>query len=374
MMRAVRAILGKELRELWRDPLSLALALVLPIVLLLLFTYGLNLDVRTVRLGVYDLDRSSASRDYLASLTASGDQRIVGEAGSAAELEQWLDQGRIDVGVVVPPNFQRTRLAGEPAVVQLLVDGSDPIQARAGLIQLDTAAAFYSARAVHERMGPGFTAGPLIVPDARVWYNPELKSVNYIVPGLFSLILMTLSPLLSTLAIVRERERGSIQQVLVAPVSPAAYIVGKAVPYGLLAYVEMLLVVAMGLLWFHIPFRGSLPLLLLASVVYVFCTVGLGLLISTLTRSQVVAMLAAMVVTLMPAFLFSGFLFPLYSMPVRYQWLSLVFPARHFTEIARGLALKGAGLDQLWPHVGALALFAGGVLLVTTLRFHRRMG
>jgi ABC-2 type transport system permease protein len=342
--------------------------------LLLLFTYGLNLDVRTVRLGVYDLDRSSASRDYLASLSASGDQRIAGEAGSAAELEQWLDQGRIDVGVIVPPDFQRTLLAGQPGVVQLLVDGSDPIQARAGLIQLDTAAAFYSARVVHERMGPAVMAGPAVVPDARVWYNPELKSVNYIVPGLFSLIVMTLSPLLSTLAIVRERERGSIQQVLVAPVSPAAYILGKAVPYGLLAYVEMLLVVAFGLLWFRIPFRGSLPLLLLASVVYVFCTVGLGLLISTLTRSQVVAMLAAIVVTLMPAFLFSGFLFPLYSMPERYRWLSLVFPARHFTEIARGLALKGSGLEQLWPHVGALALFAGGVLVVTTLRFHRRMG
>lgn len=373
MRRAVRAILAKELRELWRDPLSLGLALVLPVVLLFLFTYGLNLDVRRVRLGVYDLDRSAVSRDYLASLSASGDLILAEDAASVDELGDWLDRGRIGIGLIVPPDFQRTLLAGELAGVQVLVDGSDPVQARAALLELDAAAELYNQR-VLQGAGSGARAGPAVVPEPRVWFNPELKSVNYIVPGLFSFILMALPPLLSTLAIVRERERGSIQQVLVAPISPAAFILGKALPYGLLAYVEMLLVLGFGLFWFRVPFRGSLPLFLLAALVYVFCTVGLGLLISTVTRSQVVAMLLALVATIMPTFLFSGFLFPVYSMPPRYQWLSLTFPARHFTEIARGLALKAAGPEQLWSHGLALVVFAVVVLGLAAGRFHRRMG
>jgi ABC-2 type transport system permease protein len=368
------AILGKELRELWRDRLSLALALVLPIVLLFLFTYGLNMDVRQVRLGVHDLDRGASSREYQQSLTASKDFLVVGEATSTADLADWLDRGQIDIGLIIPPDFQRKLLAGEPAPVQVLVDGSDPIQARAALAQLDAAVAFYSERLARDMPGPADQAGPWVVPEPRVWFNPELKSVNYIVPGLFSFILMALPPLLSTLAIVRERERGSIQQILVAPISPAAFILGKAIPYGLLAFVEMLLVLTIGLLWFRVPFRGSLPLFLLASVVYVFCTVGLGLLISTVTRSQVVAMVLALVVTIMPTFLFSGFLFPVYSMPARYQWLSQGFPARHFTEIARGLALKASGPVELWPHLLALVLFAAAVLALASGRFHRRMG
>ncbi|MHB8990507.1 MAG: ABC transporter permease [Chloroflexota bacterium] len=374
MRRAVMAIFIKECREIGRDPLSLTLALVLPLVLLALFTYGLNLDAQRVRLGVYDLDRSADSRGYLASLSASGDLEIAGHAASPAELRDWLNSGRITIGVIVPPDFQRTLLERRPTEVQVLLDGSYPPKAKNALAQLDAATVFYNHRLVQEPGSIASPAGPLVVPEPRVWFNPELKSVNFIVPGLFSLILMVLPPLLSTLAIVRERERGSIQQVLVAPVSPAAFILGKAIPYGLLAFAEMLLVLAVALLWFQIPFRGSLLLFLLASIVYVFCTVGIGLLISTITRSQVVAMLLALVVTIMPSFLFSGFLFPIYTMPERYQVASLGFPARYFTEFARGLALKGSGIDQLWPPLAALTAYTVSVLLLATGRFHRRMG
>ena len=374
MIRAVRAIIGKELRELWRDPLSLSLALVLPLALLVIFAYGLNLDVQRVELGVYDLDRTAASRDYLAGLTASGDLIVKDEADSADELGDWLDRGRIDLGLIVPPDFERSLLGRRPAVVQVLVDGAYPPRARAALGQLDAATAFYSGRLLETRSAGAGSRGPSVVPEPRIRFNPDLKSVNYIVPGLFALILMTFAPLLSTLAIVRERERGSIQQILAAPVSPAAFIIGKAIPYALLAYVDLLLVLIAGLVWFRVPFRGSLVLFLLAGVIFVFCIVGLGLLISTLTRSQVVAILGAIVATIMPSFLFSGFLFPIYSMPERYRWASLAFPARHFTEVARGLALKGAGLEQLWLPLAALAAAASGLLLLAIARFHRRMG
>jgi ABC-2 type transport system permease protein len=374
VIRAVRAVLGKELRELWRDPLSLSLALVLPLVVLFLFTYGLNFDVPRQRLGVLDLDRSRASRDYLAGVSASGDLALTAYATRTDELRTWLDQGQIDMGLVVPPDFERTLLERQPAAIQVLVDGSYPTQARAALGQLDAAAAFYSHRLMLGTSGEGGQAGPGVVPEPRVWFNPELKSVNFIVPGLFSLILITFAPLLSTLAIVREREHGSIQQVLVAPVSPAAFILGKAAPYGLLAFVDLLLVLAAGLLWFQVPFRGSVAVFLAASVVYVFGAVGIGLLISTLTRSQVAAMLLALAVTIMPSLLFSGFLLPLYSMPERYQVASLLFPARHFTEIARGVALRGDGLAQVWPQLAALAGLTAALLGLAVRRFHRRMG
>ncbi|MBI3968611.1 MAG: ABC transporter permease [Chloroflexi bacterium] len=370
----MRAIAGKELRELWRDPLSLSLALALPLILLFLFTYGLNLDVPQVRLGVYDLDRSARSREYLASLTASGDLTVAGEAASVGELSSWLDRGEVTIALVVPPDFERTLLLGGPAPVQVLVDGAHPVQARAALAYLDAAASAFSHRLGHEAGGTTGATGAVVALETRVWFNPELKSINYVVPGLFSLILMAFAPLLSALAIVRERERGSIQQILAAPVSPLAFVVGKASPYCVLAFIDLLAVLALGLFWFQVPFRGSLLLFLVAAVVYVFCAVGVGLLVSAVTRSQVVAMLLVIVVTLMPSFLFSGFLFPIYSMPVRYQWLSLLFPARHFTETARALALKAATLEQLWPHLLALLAFAIVVVMVTTSRFHRRMG
>jgi ABC-2 type transport system permease protein len=366
--RAIRAILFKELRELWRDPLSLVLALVLPMVLLILFGYGLNLDVPPVRLGVLDLDRSASSRDYIASTTASGDLRLTAQAQSAADLEAWLDEGSIDLGVIVPTDFEDMLVQGQPAGVQVLVDGSRPPQARAALAELDAAADAYTLRLAAGALRPAIVAQP------RVWFNPELRSVNYIVPGLFSIILMTLAPLLSTLAIVREREHGSIQQILVAPVSPVAFIIGKAVPYTLLAFAELLLVVAGGLLWFRIDFRGSVGLLLFAGAIFSVCAVALGLLVSTVTRSQVVAMLLAIVVTIMPTFLFSGFLFPVYSMVERYKALSVIFPARYFTEIARGIALRGQVFSELWPQIAALSVITVVLLVAATSRFHRRMG
>lgn len=373
MIRTMRGILIKELRELWRDPLSLSLALFLPLALLFLFTYGLNVDVQPVRLGILDLDGSSASREYLTSLSASGDLRVVAWATSTGELREALDRGRIDIGMIFPPDFQRQLLEGETGWVQLLVDASYPPQARAALAQLDAAAAFYTQR-LHRELAGAAVAGPTVIPESRVWFNPELKSVNFVVPGLFSIILMTFVPLLSTLAIVRERERGSIQQVLAAPVSPVAFILGKALPYGILAFVDLLIIFVVGLLWFKIPFRGSVPFFFLSGTAYVFAAVGVGLLISTVTRNQVVAMLLAIAVSIMPAFLFSGFLFPLYSMPEGYQWASLAFPARYFTEITRGLALKGSGPEELWPQFGALLALAVALLFLATKRFHRRMG
>jgi len=219
MIRIVRAIAAKELRELWRDPMSLALALALPIILLVVFSYGLNVDIQPVRLGIFDLDQSAASREYMASLTASADLRVADYATRPDELGEWLDAGRIDIGVIVPPDFERTLQRGEGAQVQVLVDGSSPPQAQGAIDELDAATGMYDQRLAQSAGG---VAAPGVGAAARVWFNPELRSMNFLVPGLFAFVPMVFAPLLSTLAIVRERELGSIQQVLVAPVSPAA--------------------------------------------------------------------------------------------------------------------------------------------------------
>jgi ABC-2 type transport system permease protein len=210
--------------------------------------------------------------------------------------------------------------------------------------------------------------------DSRVLYNPELKSVNVIVPGLFGVILMALPPLLSALAIVREKERGSIQQVFVSPIRPLELILGKLIPYAGIAFIEMMIVLAGGILWFQVPFRGSLSLFIAGSVLYVVSTVSIGLLISTLTRSQVTAGLLAVVLTIMPSMLFSGFIFPIHTMPTPMQIYANAFPARYFIDFSRAVALKGLGFAAMAPTLGFLAAYSGILILISALRFQKRIG
>ena len=210
--------------------------------------------------------------------------------------------------------------------------------------------------------------------ETRVWFNAPLKSVNYIVPGLFGVILMAFPPLLTALAVVREKESGSVQQIFVSPIKPYQFIAGKMIPYAVIAFLEMVIILAAGIGWFEIPFRGSLLLFVSATAVYVLCTVGLGLLISAVTRSQLVAMLLALVVTLMPSFLFSGFLFPVFTMPEMMQMYTYLFPARYFVEISRGIAMKGIGFELLWPQFLLLVLYTAMVFAATTLSFRKKVG
>ena len=210
--------------------------------------------------------------------------------------------------------------------------------------------------------------------EPRVRYNPALRSEHYLIPGLFAVILMAFPPLLTALAVVRERERGSILQIYIAPIRVWEFLGGKLLPYAAVAFLEMLLLLAVGRWWFNVPVRGSVPLLLGLALLYVLCTVGIGLFISTRTRSQVVAILLSIVLTLMPSFLFSGFLFPVASMPVFFQWYTHLFPARHFMEIARGIALKGVGLERLWLNAVLLLAYGATVLILASVGFRKQMG
>jgi ABC-2 type transport system permease protein len=246
--------------------------------------------------------------------------------------------------------------------VQLLLDGtySDTAQVIAGYA--DTIArSYHRTPAGHVRV------------EMRVWYNAEMRSANYVVPGLFAVILMAFPPLLTALAIVREKETGAIQQIFASPLTGGEFIAGKLIPYGGVAFIQILMVMAAGFFWFDIPLRGNAAFLLLAGSIYVLCTVGLGLLISTMARRQVTALLLAMILTMMPSMLFSGFVFPIFTMPYLLQLYTFAFPARYFVDVSRGIVLKGAGPGELWPNLMMLVAYTAIVFMIAMARLRKKV-
>ncbi|MFZ5862356.1 MAG: ABC transporter permease [Nitrospirota bacterium] len=366
MRSLIGAVIWKEVREIRRDPVIIWVAAVLPLIMLYLYGSALSLDVKDAALAVYDQDKSPESRALIDAFPHSGYFRLAHEIRANADIGPLLDRGRARLVLVIPSDFSEHLAAGETAMVQTLVDGS--FSATAMVIAGYAAAIIqnYNVERTHHIPAP-------ITVESRVWFNAPLKSVNYIVPGLFGVILMAFPPLLTALAVVREKEAGSVQQIFVSPIRPYQFIAGKMVPYAVIAFLEMLLILVAGLWGFGIPFQGSLPLFLAATTIYVFCTVGLGLLISTVTRSQLVAMLLALIVTLMPSFLFSGFLFPIFTMPKMMQMYTYLFPARYFIEIVRGIVMKDVGLEFLWPQFLLLVVYTTVVFTVATLQFHKKM-
>lgn len=368
-LQRISAVIGKEAREIVRDPITVWVSLLLPLVMLFLFGYAVNLDVEEVALGVLDQDKTPASRALTDRFVQHGYFRLAESLESVAEVETALQKGDIKLAIVIPPGFHAKLVREGRPSVQVLADGTYSATA---LITVN-----YARTIVSEfQYGPSDASAPVAAPiriETRVWYNAALRSINYVVPGLFGVILMAFPPLLTALAIVREKETGSIQQIFASPLTPAEFIFGKLVPYGLIAFVQMLMVIAVGFVWFAVPFRGNTGFLLATALIYVFCTVGIGLLISTVTRSQLAAMLLALIVTLMPSFLFSGFLFPIFTMPYVLQLYTYVFPSRYFVELSRGIVLKGGGLETLWFNVALLVLYTLVVFWLAAWRFRKKV-
>ncbi|MFU8877786.1 MAG: ABC transporter permease [Wenzhouxiangellaceae bacterium] len=358
----VAAIVVKESREIVRDRPTLAVALLMPLVMLFLFGYAVALDVDDVRMGVVDQDRSAASRALVRTFAAGGTFRLALEPAGPDAAERALERGTVRLALIIPAGFEERLARGERAPVQVLVDGT--YSDTANLIM-------HYAEAIIT--GFGGEGNVLVKVKPRVWYNPALDSTAYVVPGLFGVILMALPPLLTALALTREKQTGSIQQIFASPVTAAEFLAGKLIPYGLLAYLQLVMVVAIGLLWFDVPARGNPGLLLAVGLIYVFCTVGIGLLVSTLTRSQLVAMLLALIVTLMPAFLFSGFLFPIFTMPYVMQLYTQLFPAQFFIDFSRALLLKGSGFNELWPAIVVLAAYTTVIFGFAVWRFRKKV-
>ena len=377
-MDSILPILKKELREIWRDLYILGVAILLPLVLLFLFAYAFSLDVKDVPLAVVDLDQSAQSRSYANAFVNSDKFDLEYRLTNPNEATHLLDTGAVQAILVIPGGFSRTLLDGSTAQVQTLLDGTFPTSALViqGYVQAINTA--FTGQLLQTHFAAlGMNTNPALAPAVqaltRVRYNPGLKSANFIVPGLIGVILMAFPPLLSGLAIVRERERGSIQQIFVSPLKPWAFILGKLLPYAGIAYLELLLVLLATRYWFNVPLAGNLGLFLLASIPYVISTVAIGLLVSTLTRSQLTAMLLAIVLTMMPAFIFSGFMFPVYTMPGILQFYSYFFPARYFTEITHDVFLRGSGLETWGIDLAILLAYALGLIGLASLRFKKKV-
>lgn len=370
----IRRMIAKEFIHVFRDPRMRMVVLAVPVVQVLIFGYAVTTDVRHVAAAVCDLDNSVASRDLTARFVASGYFDVVRRPVDDREIRALLDRGDVQAVLRMNRGFGEELSAGRPAAVQLLLDGTD--SNTAGIV-LDYAArivAEASERILLERQagrGPAAPA-PGVDVEVRAWFNENLESRNFYVPGVIAMLVMLVSLLLTSMAIVREREVGTMEQIVVTPITPVEFILGKTIPFAIIGFVNVLAITAVGVLWFAVPIRGSLLLLFGCTALYLMTSLGAGLLISTVSATQQQAMMTVFLFYL-PAVLLSGFVFPIANMPAVVQWLTYLNPLRFFLVIIRGIFLKGVGVDVLWPQMAAL--FAMGVvtLAVATRKFHKTL-
>jgi ABC-2 type transport system permease protein len=363
----------KEFRQMLRDPRAARMLFVSPIVQLLLFGYAVNTDVKRAATFVVDHDRTAASRELLAAFTASGHFRIAGAGERPADLVRALDHGEAVVGLEIPRGFAAALAGGDGAAVQLLVDGTS---ANTATVAQGYAQQIIQGFVLAQTGYPAAAAGrgpPGADLRLRAWYNPNLESRVYNVPGVIGTIVMLMGLLLTSLAVVREREIGTLEQLMVSPLAPRELMLGKTLPVVVVCLVDLLLVTAVAMLWFAIPFRGSFALLLLASLFYVLAGLGLGLLISTVSRTQQEAFMS-MFFFFLPAIILSGFMYPVENMPEAVRIATLLNPMRHYLVIVRGIFLKGAGFADLWDEIAVLAVMGVAVIGFAAGRFHKTTG
>ncbi len=369
------ALMRKEMLQIVRDPRTLALVFIMPILQLVLLGYAATSDVRNIPLVVLDQDKSPASRTLLESFRAADYFRQAFDVNSESELRNLIDAGSARAGIIVPPDYSSRLAAGRPAQVAFIIDGSDP--AIAGTT-LAAATLIGQARATAlsvERLaarGLAVAAAPAIEVRTRVWYNPDLIAAYYMIPAVVGLILQFLTVILTATAIVRERERGTIEQLIVTPLRASELIVGKLAPYVLIAFIDTIEILAGGVLLFGVPINGSLPLLLVLSGLFLISNLGVGLLISTITSTQQEAIIVAIFYNL-PSIFLSGFIYPVAAMPRVLQFVSHAIPLRYYLIVVRGIVLKGVGMPALWPEVIALSIFAVVVITSAATRFKKRL-
>jgi ABC-2 type transport system permease protein len=369
------SLIRKEFIQILRDPRTLVLILVMPVMQLFLLGYSATNDVRNVPMAVLDQDRSPSARALLDAYRAADYFDIGYEIESEQELRDLVDRGVVRAGLIIPPGYGTQLEANGISHVAFILDGSDPTVASTALSAAQLIGQSLGANVMAERLARRGQPGGLNLPlDVRtqVWYNPDLVSAYFMVPGVIGMILFALTSILTATAIVRERERGTIEQLIVTPIRPWELIVGKMLPYVILAFLNTLEVLAIGSWWFHVPIRGDLALILLLSGLFLFSGLGIGLLASTVANTQQEAMLIVWM-TLLPSIFLSGFFFPIEAMPRLLQWISAVMPLRYYLVIIRSLMLKGVGAAALTDEIIALTIFGLAIMAIAALRFRKRL-
>jgi ABC-2 type transport system permease protein len=378
MKSRIPAIARKEFSHILRDWRTLGMTLVLPVIMVLLFGYAITFDLRDVRLAVYDGDKSPQSRELIEKFTSSGHFRLVGSADDEKDLGRYLEYGLAQIAVSIPYDYSENIVENSSSRVAVLVEGTAPNNATiaAGYVQAILAAQRVAYGMEFVR-GLGLTqtpAYPPINPVPRFLYNAEMRSQNYIVPGLIGTIMMVMTALLTSLTIVRERERGSLELLLATPVRTYEIMIGKMTPYFAIGMIDSVMIAVIGILAFRVPFAGSVWLFLAGTALFAMAGLGVGLLISTVAGNQVVAMQMAILTTMLPSYLLSGFMFPIKNMPDFIQPFTYIVTARYYMVIARNIFLKGAGFEMLWPEFLLLLIFTVAALGACVKKFHKRIG
>lgn len=380
--RRVREIVRKEFRQAFREPRMRMVMILPPLIQLLVFGFAVNMDVENAQIAWMDRDQTAESREVLSRFQLSPYFAIKAKPTTDEEAQDLLDHGRVLAVVRVLPGFGRDIKAGRATSVQILIDGANSNTASIVSNYASTVVRGYSNTVFVERQrqrmagrtaaGAMNTATPNVVAQTRVWFNPDLKSRNYFVPGVVANIITLVTLMLTAMAIVREKEIGTMEQLMVTPIRPLELIIGKTLPFAVVGMTNMVMITAAALLIFHVPLRGNVLMLVVSTALYLMTTLGAGLFLSTVSQTQQQAMMATFFYFL-PAFMLSGFAFPIRNMPEVIQWVSVVNPTRYFMEIVRGVFLKGAGPATLWPQMAALTIFGVAILLVSSLRFHKRL-
>lgn len=372
-LRRLRAVIKKEVRQISRDVRSLLFMVFLPAFMLLLFGFALNFDVKHVPLAVVDQDRSRASRALIDAFRTTEYFDLVTVLDRTADVDPLMARERVRVALVVPARFAEDLLSGRSVSVQVLLDGSNAMSGSTAAGYVASVLQSFSESQTIERLeskGLSRLEWPLQA-EVRVWYNPELRSAKFLVPGLMAFILMVILTVSTAFSVVREKERGTMEQILISPLRPGELITGKLLPYALISLASAHSVLILGHGLFGIRVRGSYGLLLLTMVLFLLGALGQGILISTVTRTQQVAFLIAILTTFLPTFILSGFVFPIRNMPLVIQAITYLVPARYFLAALRAIILKGAGLEAFWREVLFLAAFAMAALAASTARLRR---
>lgn len=374
MIRQLIPIIKKEIRQIKRDKRVLAILIFVPAMLLLLNGYALNFDVRHIKMAVYDAEKSKQSREFVNNFITSGYfdyQLVVEDYNSAKEL---IDEGKVKLVLVVPPDFSHKILSGQQAVVQALVDGMDANSATTIIGYSQAVTLQYSQKIILQNLSKiGRKSFIPINYQAKIWYNPEMKSAKFLVPGLIAFILAITGVIATSLSIVKEKERNTIEQIDVSPVRTLYLIIGKMVPYAVISLIAATLVILSAYFMFDVVVKGSLFLLFIVTTIFIVAALSIGLLVSTISDSQQVAFQIAALVSMLPTLILSGFMFPIRSMPLFLQILSNITPAKFYLVIMRSIVLKSVGVEAFWEQILFLLLFITIVLTIAVKRFKSRL-
>jgi len=382
MWERIRAIVQKEVIQIFRNPRMRRLLFVPPIMQLIVFGYAVNLDVDNARTAWMDDDRTPASRNLLADFQGSGRFLITALPGNEAEMQKLLDKGQVQCAVRVLPGFARDIARGRTTSVQVLLDGTNSTTASLLSAYASQIVASFAAPVAVEQQRTQIMArsgsnklnlkAPRLETRARVWFNPDLKSRNYFIPGVMTNIIMVVTVMLTAMAIVREKELGTMEQLMVTPIRPLELMIGKVLPFAVVGLIDGAMIAVGAQLVFHVPFRGSAMLLFLSCTLFLLTSLGVGLFISTISHTQQQAIMSATLFA-SPTFMLSGFVFPIRNMPLPVQYYTYLNPLRYFVEIVRGIFLKGTGLSLLWPQLTVLLVYGVTVMLLSAARFRKRL-